>query len=122
MPGLCSDPLANSFVAPLTADMADDSRLSVEDFERSPSDDEEYGIDHLKLHEDPGQKVPSRRPPPFLPDTPSLSASWLACDYPSVGPEREAADTPCAVVVCVPPIIAVARRHPKKALKRALPC
>lgn len=51
------DPLANSFVAPLTADMADDSRLSVEDFDRSPSDDEEFGIDHLKLHESSEQEV-----------------------------------------------------------------
>lgn len=51
------DPLANSFVAPLTADMADDSRLSVEDFDRSPSDDEEFGIDHLRLNESSEQEA-----------------------------------------------------------------
>jgi hypothetical protein len=55
---LCRDPLANSFVAPLTADMADDVRLSVEDYARSPSDDEEYGIDHLKQHENADEQVP----------------------------------------------------------------
>lgn len=54
------DPLANSFVAPLTADMANDARLSVEDYDRSPSDDEEYGIDHLKLHESSEQEVERR--------------------------------------------------------------
>lgn len=51
------DPLANSFVAPLTADISDDTRLSVEDFDRSPSDDEEYGIDHLRLHESSEQQA-----------------------------------------------------------------
>lgn len=51
------DPLANSFVAPLTADMADDVRLSVEDYARSPSDDEEYGIDHLKQHENADEQA-----------------------------------------------------------------
>lgn len=51
---LCRDPLANSFVAPLTEDPADDQRLVVEEFERSAEDDAEYGIDHLKkLDEQP---------------------------------------------------------------------
>jgi hypothetical protein len=52
---LCRDPLANSFVAPLTADPAEDQRLVVEEFERSAEDDAEYGIDHLReaeLHDD----------------------------------------------------------------------
>lgn len=48
------DPLANSFIAPLTADPKDDARLHVEDFERSAEDDAEYGIDHLKLHDTDG--------------------------------------------------------------------
>lgn len=52
----CRDPLANSFIAPLTADPAEDARLSVEDFERSAEDDAEFGIDHLKLHESEAEK------------------------------------------------------------------
>ncbi len=84
-----SDPLANSFVAPLTADMADDKRLSVEDYERSPSDDEEYGIDHLKLHEDAGQKVP---PPPSPP--PGLSPQVILLAH--SGPRLCA----CPVMTC----------------------
>lgn len=57
---LCRDPLANSFVAPLTEEPADDPRLVVEEFERSAEDDAEYGIDHLlqseKLHDDQGDQ------------------------------------------------------------------
>lgn len=59
---LCRDPLANSFVAPLTADPAEDQRLVVEEFERSAEDDAEYGIDHLKnldLHNDQGRAEPA---------------------------------------------------------------
>lgn len=48
------DPLANSFIAPLTAEPAEDTRLVVEEFERSAEDDAEFGIDHLKLHDDQG--------------------------------------------------------------------
>jgi hypothetical protein len=48
---MCRDPLANSFIAPLTADPAKDERLVTEEFERSAEDDAEYGIDHLKLHD-----------------------------------------------------------------------
>ena len=58
----CRDPLANSFVAPLTADPAEDPRLVVEEFERSAEDDAEYGIDHLKnldLHDDQGGAEPA---------------------------------------------------------------
>jgi hypothetical protein len=50
-PKVCRDPLANSFIAPLTADPAQDGRLVTEEFERSAEDDAEFGIDHLKLHD-----------------------------------------------------------------------
>lgn len=53
----CRDPLANSFIAPLAEDPADDARLKSEDYERSAEDDAEYGIDHLKLHERDGNEA-----------------------------------------------------------------
>lgn len=42
------DPLANTFVAPLTEDPSQDPRLVMRNYERSAEEDEEYGISHLK--------------------------------------------------------------------------
>lgn len=44
------DPLSNSFVSPCTENPESDPRLSVEEYERSAEEDEEYGIDHLKKY------------------------------------------------------------------------
>lgn len=50
---ILTDPMANSFVSGVDgdADPASDSALVIEDYERSPEEDAEYGIDHLKAHE-----------------------------------------------------------------------
>lgn len=53
------DPLSNSFVAPCTEDPDSDPRLSVEEYERSAEEDEEYGIDHLKKYADSGLNMNS---------------------------------------------------------------
>lgn len=51
------DPLANTFVSGVPgADLGEgtapppDPRLACEDYDRSPEEDEEYGIDHLRAH------------------------------------------------------------------------
>jgi zinc finger protein len=53
-----SDPMANSFISGPPgvgpgdeADLAADPGLKMEDYERSPEEDAEYGIDHLRAHE-----------------------------------------------------------------------
>lgn len=53
------DPLANSFVAPCTEDPDSDPRLTVEEYERSAEEEEEYGIDHLKKYADSGLNMDS---------------------------------------------------------------
>lgn len=49
-----TDPLSNSFVAPCGEDPELDPRLSIEEYERSAEEDEEYGIDHLKKYAEQG--------------------------------------------------------------------
>jgi zinc finger protein len=52
-----SDPMANSFISGppgeegSAADPSSDPALTVEDYDRSPEEDAEYGIDHLHAHE-----------------------------------------------------------------------
>ena len=50
----CRDPLANSFVSSITEDPLDDVRLESMTVDRTPEEDEEFGIAHLKLHSDVG--------------------------------------------------------------------
>lgn len=57
------DPLANSFIAALTEDPAADHRLASEDYERSAEEDEEFGIDHLKLHDGDGSAAANPQVP-----------------------------------------------------------
>ena len=42
------DPLANSFILPLKENIEEDARLTIEQYERSTAENEEYGIDVLQ--------------------------------------------------------------------------
>ena len=42
------DPLANSFILPLNENIEEDARLTIEQYERSTAENEEYGIDVLQ--------------------------------------------------------------------------
>lgn len=42
------DPLANSIIMPLGDSIEDDQQLTIESYERSKEEDEQFGIDHLK--------------------------------------------------------------------------
>ncbi|KAL3137445.1 hypothetical protein ABBQ32_006965 [Trebouxia sp. C0010 RCD-2024] len=54
-----TDPLSNSFVAPCTENPESDPRLTVQEYERSAEEDEEYGIDHLKRYAGEGLNMDS---------------------------------------------------------------
>ena len=45
---ILQDPLANSFISPITEDLAADPRLTLEDYVRSAEEDEDFGIAHLR--------------------------------------------------------------------------
>lgn len=49
---ILADPMANSFVSGVDGDVdpAQDAALVIEDYDRSPEEDAEYGIDHLLEH------------------------------------------------------------------------
>ncbi|GMH38203.1 hypothetical protein BSKO_06087 [Bryopsis sp. KO-2023] len=54
---ILSDPLANSFIAPIDEDFSLDERLKFEDFERSAETEEDLGITHLKVNQGVGEVV-----------------------------------------------------------------
>ena len=52
---IIQDPMANSFIAPRTADAlrdppSPDPALQIEDYERTAEEEEAFGIDHLRAH------------------------------------------------------------------------
>ena len=51
------DPLANSFIGPAAdvANVESDPRLRVGKYDRSAEEDEHFGIDHLRQHEELSQ-------------------------------------------------------------------
>lgn len=52
------DPLANSYIAPLCEDSSMDDRLTVEEYDRSPEEDDEFGITDLKKNAGVGETIP----------------------------------------------------------------
>ena len=53
---LLRDPLANSFVMPLHDTIEDDHNLTVEEYERTAQENQQYGINALQKIEEEGQQ------------------------------------------------------------------
>lgn len=55
---ILKDPLANSYIAPICEDSSMDDRLSVEEYDRSPEEEDDFGIADLKKYAGVGETIP----------------------------------------------------------------